>query len=116
MPKMHKARIDQQLSNESLRVCLVACIFLAWLISLILVESSLDEEIHMQLFGCLHQFSPVGMRFCLVECMRDAVWKRFCLVGWIDLSLVTSSFSWVRLPTKISNLDIRYKQFFTYKE
>lgn len=75
------------------RVSLVACIPLAWLISLIQAKLNLDEEIHIQQFGCLHQFSSIEMRFCLVPFIRDTVWMRFYLVGWIDLSMVTSSSS-----------------------
>lgn len=39
---------------QYLRVCLVARICLAWLISLIQVELILINGIHMQSFGCLH--------------------------------------------------------------
>jgi hypothetical protein len=45
---------DGIFTYDSLRVCLVARIALAWSISHIQAEFSLARMIHMQLFGWLH--------------------------------------------------------------
>ena len=71
---------------------------LARLISLIQAEFGLDEEIHMQPFGCLYQFSLAGMRFRLVTCTRDMIGLKFCLVGCMDCVWLPPQFYRVRLP------------------
>lgn len=54
----------------------------------------------MQLFCCLHQSNLARMRYCLVDCMRDTVRKRFCLVGGMNHRYDDIFFFMVRLPLR----------------
>lgn len=79
----HKAIVEssRRVPGHGYKVCLVTCIPSSWPISSIQAKFGLTEEMHLRLFGCLHQFSLASRRFCLVDCMKCTVWNTFCLVG-----------------------------------